>query len=265
MYAYLRLTYIHFSMYRQFLGSLLSELLSLPLMILISFTVWTTIFQYLPTLAGQGGMTFEQVMGYYVTVLVIEYISGSVHAVHSNMWHDINSGRLSLHLCRPVHYDLILFSQTIGRTWMRGAVGLLVLFSWGLISGWISNDPLQLLLGSVAIIESICLAFSIQFIIGSITFWTDKVLALRDLLTRVMTFLGGLILPLSFFPAEVQRVLGFLPFRFLYGYPATVMNSEVSGIILTDQLLVVGWTVFFVVVGRFIFKRGLRRYASHGG
>ena len=89
---------------------------------------------------------------------------------------------------------------------------------------------------------------------------------MTSLLYIVMTlnfFISGHMLPLDLLPRFWAGLLKDLPFSYMAYFPAVVFLGKVRGTDLAIGLLKeAGWAVFFLVLARWLYRRGLRRYAS---
>ncbi len=96
--------------------------------------------------------------------------------------------------------------------------------------------------------------------------WTIAGDGILYVLIVCVSVFSGLIIPLPLFPDWMQPILAFLPFRGLADAPYRVYMghippSEMLGIV-AHQL---AWTVAFVIAGRLLLARGLRRVVVQGG
>jgi ABC-2 type transport system permease protein len=67
-------------------------------------------------------------------------------------------------------------------------------------------------------------------------------------------------------PGPWPEVLKLLPFQYLAYFPAAVLLGKVEGADLARGLLIeLGWAVVLVLLSRWLFRRGLRRYSAYGG
>jgi ABC-2 type transport system permease protein len=61
-------------------------------------------------------------------------------------------------------------------------------------------------------------------------------------------------------------ILKWLPLQYLAYFPAVVFLREVQGRDLIEGLLLESaWAVVLILVSRWLFARGLRRYSAYGG
>ncbi len=72
--------------------------------------------------------------------------------------------------------------------------------------------------------------------------------------------------PLDMIPAPWSYVVNLLPLKYLAFFPAAVFLGKVGDDRLMVELgLEFGWMVFFIVLARIMYARGVRRYSGFGG
>ena len=86
------------------------------------------------------------------------------------------------------------------------------------------------------------------------------------LMTAMVTFFSGMIIPLPLFPDWAQPVVRALPFAGLVDLPFRVYTGHIPPhavvAVLRHQLL---WTIALVLFGRWLLSRGMRRVVVQGG
>jgi ABC-2 type transport system permease protein len=106
-----------------------------------------------------------------------------------------------------------------------------------------------------------------------IGFWFLEVSSLLFIFMLFSYFLSGQMFPLSMldkFTAVGSITWGDIvlatPLQFLAYFPAAVFLGKIQGARLVCGLLIeAGWLVFFIVICRVAFNRGVRRYSAFGG
>ena len=75
--------------------------------------------------------------------------------------------------------------------------------------------------------------------------------------------------PLELLPAEPVNIRGlveFLPFQYLAYFPAAVFLGKVEGPEMYRGLISeIAWVVFFIVLSRVLWWKGIKRYSGFGG
>ena len=79
-------------------------------------------------------------------------------------------------------------------------------------------------------------------------------------------FLSGHMFPLDILPEPWFTIVNYLPIKYLAYFPAAVFLGKVQGNALAfDMAMLVAWTLFFVIMSRILYHRGLKRYSGYGG
>lgn len=82
----------------------------------------------------------------------------------------------------------------------------------------------------------------------------------------VMSFLTGQLIPLTFFPAAVQRIFDFLPFSSMVYTPVMIYLGKYSGYDLAFVLLrQIVWVLLLYGLGSLIWRAVVKRLTVLGG
>jgi ABC-2 type transport system permease protein len=215
-----------------------------------------------------GGFSFEAMVLYsFATVLLSRLVRGREWG-EGNVSQDIYDGSLSRYLVYPASYLGIKYAQHLGSL-VPTAIhlflfGALVLFVFD-VPPDVRITPTSVLMGLVATGAANLLYFTLSWPIQSVAFWADNVWSL-SVAERIATgLLGGALFPLTVFPASVNAVLDWLPFRWLFMFPAEALLGRTSG---PEYLLGLGaslaWALGIHLLGRVVWRRGDLRYTGVG-
>lgn len=101
---------------------------------------------------------------------------------------------------------------------------------------------------------------------GMVGFWLLEVTSLLWVVNTVNYFVSGQMFPLGLLGEPWVTILKWLPFQYLAYFPAVVFLGEVRGQALVKGLLMeLAWAAVLIVLSRWLFARGLRRYSAYGG
>lgn len=219
---------------------------------------------------GEQPMTLAQTITYcwLVQMLVgIQPWSGDPDVLEI-----IRSGNIAYELCRPIDLYGHWFSRMAARRLvplLTSSVPLALVarflvperFRLALPPSVGSGLAFLLALGGVVLMSS-----ALSNLLGIITVWTVSGEGIYYLAPVIFMVLSGAAVPLPFFPAPLQGLLSFLPFRALMDTPAQVYLGLVAPgravLLVGSQLL---WTAGFVVVGRLLLARALKSVVVQGG
>ncbi|HKK69604.1 MAG TPA: ABC-2 family transporter protein [Candidatus Krumholzibacteria bacterium] len=213
-----------------------------------------------------GGMGLQALVLYYLLVPLVEKISrGPEMGFLSN---EIYDGTLTRYLVYPVplfgyKYVLHLAVSTIALVQLFLALGVYV--SWRGVPEPFEITWVGLLFGVIAAIAASALYFHMAACLELVAYWADNVWSLLVMLRFAIRLLGGGMIPLSLFPELGQQILEVLPFAPLLSFPIRTILGEIGpGAYVKAMALLVGWTVAFAALARWIHARGSRRYTGVG-
>jgi ABC-2 type transport system permease protein len=103
-------------------------------------------------------------------------------------------------------------------------------------------------------------------LVGCLGFWFLEISTFLFVIMTIEFFLSGHLFPLNFLPRAMAQVACFLPFSYEAYWPCAILVGKVPTQELTKVLAVgVAWWALLFILGRWVWKRGLRRYAAVGG
>jgi ABC-2 type transport system permease protein len=117
-----------------------------------------------------------------------------------------------------------------------------------------------------AVVLASLVGFAIRFCSNLVTFWLLDNRGIEQMVTAVISFFGGLLLPIGLFPGWLETVARFLPFASLIQLPTELYLGLHSG---REAVLVLGqqlaWAVALFTVGRLMLVAATRRVVIQGG
>lgn len=125
--------------------------------------------------------------------------------------------------------------------------------------------------GWLAFLVSVLLAslvgFALRFCVNLTAFWLLDNRGVDQLVTLVLTFFGGLLLPVVLFPSWLESVARALPFASMVQIPAEVFMGRHDGAAevaaaLGSQL---GWFLALGLAGRLLLSAATRKVVIQGG
>lgn len=178
---------------------------------------------------------------------------------------EIVEGKLSLRLLQPIdpvwHHVARHLTEKIAR------LPIIAVLS-GLFSvlypeaAWIPSLS-QIFLGAMAIALAFILRFAIQYTFAMLAFWTERANAIQQFWGLFYIFLSGAIAPLEVFPDTVRQILEWTPFPYMMHFPAILlMGLPVN--FGSSILIMIGWTIVFIMLNRWLWRKGLKQYSGMG-
>lgn len=225
--------------------------------------LWLTVYQQNQVV---GNFDLSSMITYYFLAMIINRFNA-----HTAFWiaEMIQRGTFSGLLIRPFSFLPYVFIRTMSRKFISFGISLPIIFLvFLLLKEYIIFPPavFYTLAFLISLLLSITIFVFLGFILGLVSFWTLEVGSLFYFYYTLIGFLGGEVLPLSFFPRSFAIVLNFLPFKFLFYFPISVYLGRISysetvlGIIVAS-----GWLLAAYLFYKLVWFFGLRRYSSFGG
>lgn len=228
---------------------------SLPLILM---GVWTQAAQ-----SGQFGLGPIDFARYFLTVFLVRQFT--VVWVIWEFEREVVEGRLSPRLLQPIdpvwHHVAGHFSERFAR--LPFAFFLITLFFVLYPQAfWIPSLD-RFLLFALAVLLAFALRFLIQYTFALFAFWTERANAIENFWFLFYLFFSGLIAPLETFPAPVREFVQWTPFPYLIHFPAAVFVGLPTNIV-PGFLATLGWILLFLVLNRWLWRRGLKQYSGMG-
>ena len=232
--------------------------------VLVLVLMWTAIY------SGGSGM----VKGFTLNEMITYVLVGNLCAVAVRSFlpalvaRDIEEGRLSMFLVKPIPYIKYVFLNELGRIFLSTALSLVsqmcvILFFLDRI--FINSDWRYIGLILVMLFFAFIIELLIGFLIGTIAFWTEEVNGLQTTLERIKRFFSGGYFPLSLLPVYLITASKYLPFQYSFFAPAQLYLKKVDlrqG--LEGILIQIVWVVLLSLIVRLVWRMGLRKYEAVG-
>jgi ABC-2 type transport system permease protein len=225
---------------------------------LILMGVWTKASQ-----SGQFGLEPADFARYFLTVFFVRQFN--VVWVVWEFEKEVVEGKLSPRLLQPIdpvwHHVASHLSERLAR--LPFAVALVGLFFWLYPQAiWLPS------LGSVLLfVLVVALAFALRFLMqytfALLAFWTERASALEQFWFLFYLFLSGIIAPLEVFPPGVREVTLWTPFPYLIHFPAAIIIGLPEDV-GRGILVMLGWTLLFFILNRWLWRKGLKQYSGMG-
>lgn len=238
--------------------------------IITQIFLWGAIFAVGTSAARDDieGYGYRDMVAYYLLAMVARAFS-SMPGLASGIARDVRDGQIKKYLTQPIDLLGYLFWHRIAHklVYYVVATGPFVLVFWlcrDYFPGW--PDAFTIAGFCVALVLAFLLGFLIEALIGQISFWFLEVSSLLFIYMMFNYFLSGHMIPLDLLPEAVDRVIQYLPFKFLAYTPAAIMLGRYSHPELVQELtMAVGWIAVLFLMNRIAFARGVRRYGAFGG
>ncbi len=242
-----------------------AELLSRSLMILLFMWIFYQLWRV--TFAASGsdqinGLTLKDTLWY---LLLAETMALGIVRQSRAISQQVKDGSIAYLLNKP--YDFLLYQLSSGLGESLPRMGMLGLLGGALV--WLmagpppppANWPFAL----AALAGAWLLNFCAWGMIGLSAFVVEEVAPFEWIYSKMTFVLGGMLIPIDFYPAWLQTVTKALPFAYLMYGPARLFVRPDEALFL--QILA-GQVVWLAILGSllwFVYHRALRNLAINGG
>ena len=211
-------------------------------------------------------MTVKQVVTYFLLSLPVGRLT------QAWSWEDleqrIRNGEFSRFLMLPFSYVYWDFAHNCAQKTMRILVIVPVFFLVYLIlkdSVDLGLTLSELLFFILAILLGLFLRFSYEIFMGTTTFWLIEATAIGAIFGTLSSLFSGSGAPLAAFPPSIVFIARLLPFRYFLSFPLEVYLGQLNDReLLSGFLLGILWLLFFALLFKPLFKRGVRVYEGVG-
>lgn len=183
----------------------------------------------------------------------------------------IINGDLAYELVRPLDLYWMWFTKNmalrLSRMVLRSfpilVVAVFLPAPYGLM---IPTSPVQLVLFLLTMILAFLVVIAVCMLIYIATCYTKSAVATKTISTSIMDFLAGQIIPLTFFPEAMQKILKLTPFAAMQHVPYNTWNGVLAGQELMQAIVLQAvWLAVLVLAGLCWMQRMLKRVSVQGG
>jgi ABC-2 type transport system permease protein len=241
----------------------------IPLMAMLY--VWRAIYNGNVSKGGSdlvGTYTFAQMVSYYLLTTVVDALT----AVNEDDWQiaaDIKDGNISQFLLKPIDYLWYRFCLFLsGRiTYLAVTAIPLAIFILCLSKYFVlPHDWATFGLFLFSVMLTALLQFFMSYTMAMLAFWVLEVSTFIFILFAFEYLASGHLFPLDILPAWLERVLYFTPFPYQLYFPVSIyMGKTVGGELARGLIIQFAWVCAMYVIARFVWNRGIKKYAAAGG
>lgn len=219
-----------------------------------------------------AGYSYHQMVAYYLMVIISRAFS-SMPGLTSGIASQIREGEIKKFLIQPIDMVGCLLVQRVAHKLVYYLIATLpfALVFWlcrdFFADGWPPADVLVVFFASLVL--TFLLGFFLECCIGLVAFWFLEVTSLTFIYMLMNFLLSGHMFPLELLPTTPVNIRGLvevLPLQYLAYFPAAVFLGKIRGPEMYQELAIeFAWVVFFIVLARVLWWRGVKRYSGFGG
>jgi ABC-2 type transport system permease protein len=229
----------------------------------VYYFIWKAIYSTAGNLAGYDA-------GQIVTYVAVGWIIRSFYFnnVDRDIATEVLEGKIALSLIKPVDTQIMYLAQTVGESLFR-----IVMFTLPIavvVTLIYPVHPPVSFTAAVLFLVSCILALLIfsllNFIVGAFALELHSIVGIIRAKYFIVEFTSGLLIPVAFFPAKLQRALAFLPFPHISYTPLQIYLGKTQGAAAWQALGAQGlWVVVLLCAGKLTWKVLIRRLSILGG
>jgi ABC-2 type transport system permease protein len=209
-----------------------------------------------------AGLTLANTLWYLMLAEAIE-LSRPRFAV--TIAQAVKDGSIAYLLSKP--YDFLLYQLSVNAGDSVFRMILTTLFGSALV--WFMAgpppDPRGWPLTIIAVIGGWLINFCLTALIGLLAFITEEVAPFMWIYQKFIFILGGMMIPLDFYPPWLQTISKATPFAYImYGPARLFVTPSLARFfnLITGQLI---WIAILGLLLTFVYRQGIRRLAINGG
>lgn len=233
---------------------------------LIQLFVWSAVYGAREEIHG---FTLGQLLYYCAFTIYLSRLNNCYDLVQE-ISEEIIEGRLETQLAKPTGYIGQKFAAYLGGGVLY-AIPVLIMC----VVYWL-NNPERLpqssgeLIGYGLLIigflfAGAVLSFCIGAILGILTFWLMQADFVLACLTTITAFLGGAIIPPSYWPEFIRPLMAFNPFQYFIAAPASLIISGDLRAGVAPLGVATLYILLFALVIKVMWRRAINTYTGGGG
>ena len=239
-------------------GELLGRAFFFVLILGVFSAVWRAV--------GESGLSIARRPAELLWYLAVtEWVLMSAPSVHFQIEDDIRRGDVAYQIARPASWLGARLAHGLGALAVRAPVMLVVACAAAWSIAGRPRLPMGLGLAVTFGLMAAVVMTLFHVAIGIAAFWLGDVAPAYWIWQKLLFVLGGLLLPLQFYPALFVRVARLTPFPALLAGPASLATREPLMTVGVLALTLALWALVGWVIARAAFSRAVRRLQVNGG
>ena len=229
----------------------------------VYYFIWTAVFRSASSLAGY---TLAQMITYVSVGWIIR--SFYWNTIDQEMAYEVIEGKIAMDFIKPVSIQWMWICRAMGESAFR--LGLLTLPTAIVVAlvfpvqGPSSRENFLLFL--MGVLGSFFLMGAINFMIGTCAIPLKSILALIRAKYWLIELLSGLLIPVSFFPGKLQKVMAWLPFEHVAYTPLQIYLGKLDRVHALRALAIQGfWVSVLLLLAHLWWDRASRKITIQGG
>ncbi len=175
---------------------------------------------------------------------------------------DIGGGTIAVEMLRPVSVVLFRIAAGLGDALVRSGVAFVIGAAFVTLTVGPPPSATGVLLALPAMTLAVIANMVSQYAFGGAAFWIEDAKGAWFLYQKLIFIVGGMLIPLEFFPGAFENLAHFLPFWTMAYVPGRLMAGHLEPWLIVIQL---GWIAVLFPLATLVFRSGERRMQVVGG
>lgn len=191
--------------------------------------------------------------------------------MENEIFDSILNGNISYELCRPINIYNMWFSRSVANRLSGAALRCfpVLIIAVLLPKPYGMNAPaslLHFLLFIVTMLLGLGVTVSFCTMIYILAFFTLSPQGLRILFLSVIDLFAGALIPIPFFPKQMQHVLELLPFASMQNVPLRIYSGSMSVPQMQKAIVLqIFWLITVTTIGKLLYRVAEKRVTVQGG
>jgi len=229
----------------------------------VYYFIWKAIYEHSASIEG---FDFPHLLTYIGVGWIIR--SFYFNNIDQDLAYQVIEGRLAMDLIKPVNIQFMYLARAAGESVFR--LALLTVPSAAILF-W--AYPLRAPVGpghATAFLVSVLLSFlivaAINFAVGTFALRLQSILGLMRAKFFLLELFSGLLLPMTFFPRIVQKILAVMPFEYISYVPMLIYLGKLDGAAVVRAIAIqILWIAVLLAIGDGLWRWSTRKVIIQGG
>lgn len=241
------------------MGLLLTTIVAL----VIQLQLWNSIFGTQMEIAG---ISYSSVILYLVVGMIYRKFlgSGTEHVISDSF----KKGDIAVDWCRPQSFFLKMIADDIGRAIVHitAAIGVIGLFLIVTKHEFMHISLETIFFSIISSLLAYMIFFMMSFCIGLLSVWFGTSIGVSIVKQGLFSLLGGVLIPLDFYPTWILSIVRYLPFKYIYYSPISFYLKEIDkSEIIKIYIIQVLWIIIFGVCCAKLYNSAKKDLVIQGG
>jgi len=229
----------------------------------VYYFIWKAIYEHSASIEG---FDFAHLLTYIGVGWIIR--SFYFNNIDQELAYQVMEGRLAMDLIKPVNIQVMYVARAAGESVFRLA---LLTIPTALVLFLVYPLRLPASIGHAgAFLVSVSLSFlivaAINFAVGTFALRLQSILGLLRAKFFLLELFSGLLLPMTFFPQVVQKILALMPFQYISYVPMLIYLGKLSGGGVARAIAIqIFWVAILMAIGHGLWRWSTRKLIIQGG